>query len=43
MKYYKYSNPIILCDYVGSIITDDVTNYYLLINKIQMNMKTIDK
>ena len=42
-KYYKYRNPILLCDYVESIITDDASKYYVFIDEIQMSMKTVDK
>ena len=42
-KYYKYRNPILLCDYVESVIKDDDSKYYVFIDEIQMSIKTIDK
>jgi Predicted ATPase (AAA+ superfamily) len=41
-KYYKYRNPIVLCDYVESIISDRNDRYYLFIDEIQMCIKTVD-
>lgn len=42
-KYYKYRNPILLCDYVEPIVTSDDEKYYLFIDEIQMSIKAIDK
>ena len=42
-KYYKYRNPVLLCDYVESIVTSDNEKYYLFIDEIQMSIKAIDK
>lgn len=42
-KYYKYRNPLLLCDYVESIVTSDDEKYYLFIDEIQMCIKAIDK
>lgn len=42
-KYYKYRNPVLLCDYVESIVTSDDEKYYLFIDEIQMSIKAIDK
>lgn len=42
-KYYKYRNPILLCDYVESIINNSKDQYYVFIDEIQMSIKTIDK
>ena len=42
-KYYKYRNPILLCDYVESIINNSKDRYYVFIDEIQMSIKTIDK
>lgn len=41
-RYYKYRNPIALCDYVESIINDREDRYYLFIDEIQMSIKTVD-
>lgn len=41
-RYYKYRNPIVLCDYVESIINDREDRYYLFIDEIQMSIKTVD-
>ena len=42
-KYYNYRNPILLCDYVESIINNSKDQYYVFIDEIQMSIKTIDK
>ena len=42
-KYYKYRNPVLLCDYVESIVTNGDEKYYLFIDEIQMSIKAIDK
>lgn len=42
-KYYQYRNPIVLCDYVESIVTNSNDKYYLFIDEIQMSIKTVDK
>ncbi len=42
-KYYNYRNPILLCDYVESIINNGKDQYYVFIDEIQMSIKTIDK
>lgn len=42
-KYYKYRNPILLYDYVESIINNSKDQYYVFIDEIQMSIKTIDK
>lgn len=41
-RYYKYRNPIVLSDYVESIISGSDDKYYLFIDEIQMSLKTID-
>ena len=42
-RYYKYRNPILLCDYVESFIRNGSEQYYVFIDEIQMSIKTIDK
>lgn len=43
-RYYRYRNPIALCEYVESIVAEEPQNkYYLLIDEIQMTSKVIDK
>lgn len=42
-KYYKYRNPILLSDYIESILSDSQESYYLFIDEVQMSMKTIDE
>jgi len=42
-KYYKYRNPITLCDEVEKIVTESNKKYYLFIDEIQFSQKVIDK
>ena len=42
-KYYKYRNPITLCDYVESIVSRSDHRYYLFIDEVQLSNKIIDK
>ena len=43
-KYYKYRNPITLCDYVESIVTENEDKkFYLFIDEAQFTRKIIDK
>lgn len=43
-RYYKYRNPIALCDYVESVITTDPNEqFYLLIDEVQFTGKVVDK
>lgn len=43
-KYYKYRNPITLCEYVESIVTtDESQKFYLLIDEVQFTQEVIDK
>lgn len=43
-KYYKYRNPITLCDYVECIVkADPGQKYYLFIDEVQLTVKIIDK
>lgn len=42
-KYYKYRNPIMLCDYVENLITDTNKDYYLFIDEVQLSRTVIDE
>lgn len=42
-KYYKYRNPITLCDYVEATVSRSDQRFYLLIDEVQLSRKVIDK
>ena len=43
-KYYKYRDPIVLCDYVADVIEADKENkYYLFIDEVQLTKPTKDQ
>ncbi len=43
-KYYKYRNPINLCDYVESIVQAETSKkHYLFIDEVQLTVKITDK
>ena len=43
-RYYKYRNPIILCEYVEGLVNEDKTKKrYLFIDEVQMTQKIVDK
>lgn len=43
-KYYKYRNPITLCEYVEEIVTADKSKkFYLFIDEVQFTQKIEDK
>ena len=43
-KYYKFRNPITLCDYVESVVTENEDKkFYLFIDEVQFTQKMIDK
>ncbi|MBE7025715.1 MAG: ATP-binding protein [Ruminococcaceae bacterium] len=43
-KYYKYRNPIALCDYVESVVTENEDKkFYLFIDEVQFTQRMIDK
>ena len=43
-RYYKYRNPIVLCEFVESIVTSDKQKqFYLFIDEVQLTGKVIDK
>ncbi|MBD5458239.1 MAG: ATP-binding protein [Lachnospiraceae bacterium] len=43
-RYYKYRNPIILCEYVESVAQNNKDRqFYLFIDEVQLTMKVIDE
>ena len=43
-RYYKFRNPITLCEYVESIVRDGMNEkFYLLIDEVQLTTKVVDK
>ena len=42
-KYYKYRNPITLCDYVEAIVSKSNQRFYLFIDEVQLSNKVIDE
>lgn len=43
-RYYKYRNPIILCEYVESIVNQNKEKkFYLFIDEVQLTTKMIDE
>lgn len=42
-RYYKYRNPITLCDYVEAIISKSDQRFYLFIDEVQLSNKVIDE
>lgn len=43
-RYYKYRNPITLCEYVEGFVNEDKTKKrYLFIDEVQMTQKIVDK
>lgn len=42
-KYYKYRNPIMLCDYVENLVSDTSKEYYLFIDEVQLSRTVIDE
>ena len=43
-RYYKYRNPIVLCEYVESIVNEDKEKkFYLFIDEVQLTSKVVDK
>ena len=42
-KYYKYRNPITLCEYIESITEKESEKFYLFIDEVQFTQKMIDK
>ncbi len=42
-RFYKFRNPVTLCEYVESIIQNKEDKYYLFIDEVQFTTKVIDK
>ena len=43
-RYYKYRNPITLCEYVESVVASDKNRqFYLFIDEVQLTSKVVDK
>ena len=43
-RYYRLRNPIVLCEYIESIVTaEKEKQFYLFIDEVQMTTKVIDK
>ena len=43
-RYYKFRNPITLCEYVEAIVTKHTTEkYFLFVDEVQLTTKVIDK
>lgn len=43
-RYYKFRNPIILCDYIESVVSENKDKkFYLFIDEVQFTQKMIDK
>lgn len=43
-RYYKFRNPIILCEYVESLVSEKKDEkFYLFIDEVQLTTKVIDK
>lgn len=43
-RYYKFRNPITLCEYVESLVAEKETEkFYLFIDEVQLTTKVIDK
>lgn len=43
-RYYKYRNPIVLCEYVESIVTKaPEQQFYLFVDEVQMTGKVVDR
>ena len=44
LRYYKFRNPITLCEYVESIVRDRKNEkFYLFIDEVQLTAKVVDK
>ena len=41
-KYYKFRNPITLCEHVEDLIKDSTQKYYLFIDEVQLSKTVID-
>ena len=42
-RFYKYRNPIVLCDYVESLIQDNKDeSFFIFIDEVQLTQKVVD-
>ena len=41
-RYYKYRNPITLCDYIEELVTNNNEKLFLFIDEVQMTKKIVD-
>ncbi len=42
-RYYKYRNPLTLCEYVEDVVCDKKEKFYLFIDEVQYTTKVVDK
>lgn len=42
-KYYKFRNPITLCEYVESIVSESNEQFYLFVDEVQFTKTVVDK
>ena len=43
-RYYKFRNPIVLCEHVESIVAEQKSEkFYIFIDEVQLTTKVIDK
>ncbi len=42
-RYYKFRNPITLCEYVEDIVTNRCENFYLFVDEVQFTIKVKDE
>ena len=42
-RYYKYRNPVTLCEYVEDVVCDKKEKFYLFIDEVQYTTKVVDK
>ncbi len=43
-RYYKFRNPVMLCEYVESIVSKNINEkFYLLIDEVQFTTKVVDE
>ena len=43
-RFYKYRNPIVLCDYVESLIQDNKDeSFFIFIDEVQLTQKVVDE
>ena len=41
-KYYKFRNPITLCEYIEAVVTAEQKQFYLFIDEVQFTKKVVD-